>query len=127
MRKTKTYDLSLLIFRVGVATLMLTHGYKKFMKLLEGSTGFADPIGIGETTTFYLAILSEFIAPIFIIIGYKTRLASIFPMMTMLTAALIVHANDPFARQEMPLLYLASFFMIFMVGPGKISLDKYLK
>ncbi len=127
MRKTKTYDLSLLMFRVGVSALMLTHGFKKFMNLLDGAMGFANPIGIGETATFYLAILSEFIAPIFIIIGYKTRIASIFPMMTMLIVALIVHANDPFARQEMPLLYLASFFVIFMVGPGKISLDKILK
>lgn len=127
MRKTKVYDLSLLLFRVGISLSMLTHGYQKLTHLLEGNSSFANPIGFGETFTLYLAILSEFVAPLFVIVGYKARFASVLPFITMIVAALIVHAGDPFAKQELALLYAAAFFIVFMIGPGKISLDRKLK
>ncbi|MEP2770925.1 MAG: hypothetical protein ABJH05_02170 [Fulvivirga sp.] len=48
VRKKYNVDLGLLIFRLIVGGLMLTHGYGKFMRVLEGNFQFANPIGIGE-------------------------------------------------------------------------------
>jgi len=54
----------------------------------------------------------------------KTRLASLPAIATMIVALVIVNINDGFVRQELPLLYLVSFLLIFIIGPGKISVDK---
>jgi putative oxidoreductase len=45
-------------------------------------------------------------------------------MATMLVAAFIVHLDDPFKRKELALLYLVGFLIIFLMGPGKYSVNK---
>ena len=120
-------NIASLIIRLGFSGMMLTHGWGKFNRLLAGETSFADPLGIGETPTFLLAVLSEFIAPIFIITGLKTRFAAFFPTATMFIAAFVVHAEDPWGQQEFPLLFMVGFLAIFLIGPGKYSLDWRLK
>ena len=86
-------NLGFLIQRTGFSVLMLTHGYGKFLRLFEDKIKFSDPIGLGKELSLYLAVLGEFIAPIFIIIGLKTRFFSIFPIITMYVAAFISHAG----------------------------------
>ncbi|WP_339698092.1 hypothetical protein [Algoriphagus aquimarinus] len=56
-------------------------------------------------------------------LGFKTRLATIPLMITMLTAAFVAHAADPFGRKELPLLYFIVFLFILIFGAGKFSLD----
>lgn len=114
----------LLLFRVVISASILTHGSSKAIKLLNGDFSFANPIGIGELPTLILAVIAEVVAPIFIIVGYKTRLATIPAMATMFVAAFVVHLNDGFGRQELPVIYLASFLLISILGPGRISIDK---
>jgi len=103
---------------------MLTHGSSKAIKLFNGDFSFANPIGIGELPTLILAVIAEVVAPIFIIVGYKTRLATIPAMATMFVAAFVVHLNDGYGRQELPVIYLVSFLLISILGPGRISIDK---
>ena len=106
---------------------MLTHGYGKFLRLFEDKIKFSDPIGLGKELSLYLAVLGEFIAPIFIIIGLKTRFFSIFPIITMYVAAFISHAGDPFSRKEKAILFFLGFIIVFICGPGKYSLDFKIK
>ena len=118
-------NISLLILRIVFAGSMLYgHGLSKLNKLIEGDFGFADPIGIGEFPTLILAVISEFLAPIFILIGYKTKFFSFFPAATMFVAAFVVHMGDPFGRVEKALLFLAVFVILMMTGPGKYSIDR---
>ena len=117
-------NITLLITRIIFSLSMITHGYPKLIKLVSENPSFVNPIGIGEIPTLILAVFAEFIAPIFIIIGFKTRIFSFFPIATMLVAAFIVHFDDPFKNKELALLYLAGFLTIFIIGPGKYSLDK---
>ncbi len=119
-----TLHLGLLILRLGFSLGLMTHGYGKFLKVINGNFKFSDPIGIGITPSLILASFGEFIAPIFIIIGWKTRLFSIFPTLTMLVAFTIAHDGDPFSRKEKSLMYLIAFIAIYFTGPGKYSLDK---
>jgi putative oxidoreductase len=123
MKKT-LMNLGLLLMRFGFSAGIMTHGYRKFLKVIQGDFDFADPIGFGSTVSLILATLGEFIAPIFIIIGWKTRLFSIFPIFTMLVAFLIAHDGDPFSRKEKSLMYFISFIVIYFIGPGKYSIDK---
>jgi len=118
-------NIALLILRVVFAGSMLYgHGLGKLNRLLEGNLSFSNPLGIGEIPTLILAIFSEFLAPIFIIIGYKTKFFSFFPAATMFVAAFIVHWGDPFGRVEKALLFLTVFVILMMTGPGKYSIDR---
>ena len=115
---------TLLITRIIFSLSLITHGYPKLMNLLSGSPSFGNPIGIGEIPTLVLAVLAEFVAPIFIIIGYKTKIFTLFPMVTMIVAVFVVHLDDPFKRKELAILYLLGFLIIFLMGPGKYSINK---
>jgi len=118
-------NIALLILRVVFAGSMLYgHGLGKLNRLLEGNLSFSNPLGIGEIPTLILAVLSEFLAPIFIIIGYKTKFFSFFPAATMFVAAFIVHLGDPFGKIEKALLFLTVFVILMMTGPGKYSIDR---
>lgn len=123
MKKT-TLDFGLLLLRIGFAIGLMTHGYGKFIRIFQGDFKFGDPIGIGSTPSLILTAFGEFIAPIFIIIGWKTRLFSIFPAIIMLVAFLIAHDGDPFSRKEKALMYLIAFVALIFTGHGKYALGK---
>ena len=122
---TKNYnDLALAILRIGTSAMLLTHGIPKIDRLFADDIQFGDPLGVGVPTSLTLAIIGEVIAPLFIIFGFRTKLAAIFPIATMLVAFFFVHLNDPFGKQEKALLFLMAFLVIFLAGPGKYSVDK---
>lgn len=105
---------------------MLTHGFPKLIKLFGSEEiVFADPFGMGMATTLALAVFAEFVCSILVIIGLGTRLAAVPLIITMFTAAFVIHAPDPFQRKEMALLYLVIFTVILITGAGKHSLDYY--
>ena len=118
-------NIALLILRLVFAGSMIYgHGLGKLNKLISGDLSFGNPIGIGEAPTLILAVFSEFFAPIFILIGFKTKFFSFFPAATMFVAAFIVHMGVPFGRVEKALLFLAIFTVLMLTGPGKYSIDK---
>ena len=127
MNKKLLSNIGLLIFRVSFAASLMTHGYPKFLKLLAGNTSFPDPLGIGEPTSLILTVFGEFIAPIFILIGLKTRFAAIPPAIAMGVAVFIMHGADPFSKQEHAFLYFAAFIAISLLGGGKFSVDGVMK
>lgn len=122
--KKASLDLGLLIMRIGFSVGLMTHGYGKFLKVVQVNFEFGDPIGIGPGLSLVLAVLGEFVAPILIILGWKTRLATIFPTLTMLVAFVIAHDGDPFSKKEKAFVYLIAFLTLYFTGPGKYSLGK---
>jgi len=123
MKKT-SIDLGLFIMRVGFSVGMLTHGYGKFLKVIQGNFEFGDPIGIGPTFSLILATIGEFVAPILIILGWKTRLMTLFPTLTMLVAFVIAHDGDPFSNKEKAFVYFFAFLTLFFTGSGKYAIGK---
>ena len=123
-----THHFLLLLIRLSVAALMLTHGMPKLNKLIEGGDiKFADPIGLGPTLSLILVVFSEVFCSILIAVGYKSRLATVPLIFTMLVAAFITHANDGIFKQEKALLYILVYIMIILTGSGRFSLDSLLK
>ena len=120
----RSKDLGMLILRVGVSALMLTHGIPKLLKLFNGDFDFPDPIGWGSTISLIAAVIGEAIAPMLIIVGYKTRISAILAAGTMAVAAFIVHAGDPIGTKEKALFYLIAFISIAVMGAGGYSLDR---
>lgn len=117
-------DIGLLILRVGLGAAMLPHGISKLGKILDGNLNFANPLGIGEVPSLFLATFAEFVCAILIIGGFKTRYASIPLVITMAVAAFITHFDDPWGKKEMAFLYLVGFSAVALLGAGKYSIDR---
>ena len=124
MSVSKNYQTGLLVLRVGLSALMLTHGIPKLMNLFQGDMSFGDPLGIGSTLSFILVVFAEPICPILIILGLRTRLAAIPVIITMAVAAFIVHGDDPFSSMEKALMYLVGFTAIALMGGGKYTIKQ---
>lgn len=120
-------SLSLLFLRLIVGGFMLTHGIGKWMMLIgDGPIRFADPIGIGVTTSLALTVFAEVFCSLFLIFGVAVRLAALPLLITMLVAAFIVHGQDGFGKQELPLLYAAILMVIAFARAGKYSIDQWI-
>lgn len=122
----KYTDLGLLILRVSASVLMMIHGYSKIKMLQAGDSKSFSPALLGEnsgTISLILAIIGEFVAPIFIIVGFKTRIAALPAIVTMGVAAFYVHAGAPIADREKALLYFFIFICFLFNGAGKFSID----
>ncbi|HLW31156.1 MAG TPA: DoxX family protein [Aequorivita sp.] len=124
MKNPTLNNIGLLLLRLGFGGIMLTHGIPKLLMLISGDFNFGDPIGIGAPASLVLAVMAEVVFPILVIIGFKTRLAAIPVILTMIIAGFIVHANDPFGVKEKAFLFLIGFLSIALLGPGKYSIDK---
>lgn len=119
-------DFGILILRVGISVLMLTHGYTKLTGFLEGNRSFADPIGLGEQLSYILTIFAEFGCSILLILGLFSRAALIPLIFTMVVVVFIVHGPDPFAKKEHAISFLITYVTLFLTGPGKYSVDSKL-
>jgi putative oxidoreductase len=86
------------------------------MMLLSGKIEFMNFFGIGVKTSLILAVLAEVLCSLFVLMGLFTRFTVIPLIITMLVAVFIVHGNDAFAKQEMALLYLFHYILIFVAG-----------
>jgi len=104
--------------------MLLTHGIPKFQKIINGNLEFGDPLGIGAAPSLFLAVIGEFVCPILVIIGFKTRWMAVPPAITMAVATFIHHAADDFGTKEKALLFLVIFVVIILLGPGKFSADR---
>ena len=124
MNVSITSNIGLALLRIVPSAMLLTHGFPKFQDMLNGDLEFADPIGIGQSPSLFLAVIGLFVCPILIIIGFKTRWFAVPPAITLLVAAFVVHSSDPFALKEKALLYVTFFIAIILLGPGKFSIGR---
>ena len=122
--KSNYTNLALAVLRIGASLMLLTHGIPKIERLFASPVEFPDPLGVGATFSLILAIIGEVVGPLLVLIGYKTKLAAIPPMITMIVALLFIHLKDPFNIKEKAILFLLMFFVIFLAGPGKYSVDR---
>ncbi|OKL38663.1 DoxX family protein [Pontibacter flavimaris] len=126
-QSANSIDVALLIARVGIAALMLGHGLPKLEMLFAADpVQFPEVFGLSATTSLALAVFTEVICSILILIGLGTRLAAIPLIITMLVAVFLVHSADPFAKQELGLLFLLPYVVLLLTGSGKYSLDYLL-
>ncbi len=117
-------DIFLLLVRVAVSFAMLSHGFPKLQKLLDGGEiEFYSFLGLNATISLALVVFAEFVCSIFIILGLFTRWASFFLIFTMAMAAFVIHGADSFEKRELSILYLSVYLLIFAYGAGKFSVD----
>ena len=124
---TSTTDVALLIARIGIAAMMLTHGLPKLGMLFSGGpVQFPPVLGMSAELSLALAVFAEVFCSILILVGFATRLATLPLIVTMLIAALMVHAADPFSVKEVAVQYLLAYVVLLFAGSGRYSIDYLL-
>jgi putative oxidoreductase len=127
MKNNSLPDLGLLLVRLLAGGMMLTHGIPKFDRLFgEGPVKFADPFGLGPEISLGLVLFAEVGCSLLVMIGFKTRWATIPLMITMLVAAFYIHGADPFGEKELPLLFFTLFLSILISGGGRYSVEGWI-
>ncbi len=121
--KSFSTDLTLLVFRVVVSGALMTHGYGKFIRLLEGNIWSRTHLFFNEEISLALVAFAEFFCPIFVAIGFYTRIFTIPIIYTFIIIVFDVHLDDSFSKMEKGLLFLISYLLIFSLGPGNYSVD----
>lgn len=121
------YSVILLAVRIVFGALFLSHGISKWITFNEMTDNFPNPLNIGSTLSFWLAVFAEILCTIGFILGALFRLSLIPMIFTMCVALFIIHANDPLVIKELAMMYLTIFVLMFFSGPGKFSIDGILR
>lgn len=126
----KNEDLAKLLLRVSVGVLMFFHGLHKLNHGLEFIKSTLADAGLPE----FLAsgvILGEVIAPILLIIGFKTRFAALMVAGTMVMSIFLAFRDKLFTLNsfggwivELNVLFLMASLAIFFLGAGKYAVSK---
>lgn len=119
------FGLSVMLFlgRLAFGTMFLTHGLQKMMNFGALKHSFPSIMGLGSSVSLCLAIFAEVFCTLGFITGFLYRLSMIPMIFTMVIAAFVVHANDPFSAKETALLYLFIFIVMYILGPGSFAAD----
>jgi putative oxidoreductase len=121
-------SISLLLLRLGAAGLLFYgHGLGKLANASERASRFADPIGLGPELGFGLVVFAEVVCSALVAVGFLTRLAVVPILIFFLVAAFIQHGADPWPKRELPLLFFTAFLPILLQGPGRYSIDAWLR
>lgn len=119
-------SLLLLALRILFGVLLMSHGVQKWVNCDNMSATFPDPLGVGSSVSLGLAIFAELFCSVGFVFGALYRLALIPMIFTMGMAYFVIHGNDPFATKELAFVYLAVFVLMYITGPGKFSLDRFI-
>lgn len=120
----RNLDLILLVLRIGIALLMLSHGIPKLTILLNGEyTQFPDPMHIGAAASLVLAVFAEVGCSLLLLLGLATRLAVIPLIITMLMAVFVILGDAGLKEKELGLHFLLVYLLLLVAGAGRYSLD----
>ena len=118
-----SFNLATLLLRFALGILMIVHGYDKLVHFNAYKQTFFNFLHLGQTVSLSLSIFAEFFCALFLMIGLFTRLTVIPLIINMIVAVFFVHNSDFFGQGERATLFLAGYFALLLVGPGKASVD----
>ena len=127
---SKFKNTGLLIIRVGVGIMFITHGYPKLMggpDYWEGVGKAMGHIGIHFLPILWglLAALVETLGGVFLIVGFFFRPTALLLAFTMLIATLHhLRSGDALMVASLAIEIGVVFLGLSLVGPGKYSVDK---
>lgn len=127
--KTALLNIGLLILRLSIGGMMLFNGMAKLLRGVDAIKETFFSAGIPEFIA-YAVYLGEIVAPVLMIIGYRTRLAGLLVAITMLVAILTAHAEKILTLNqyggwaiEVLGLYLFGALALCFTGAGKIAVS----
>lgn len=124
----KNKDLGFLIMRLSVGIMMLLHGIAKLIGGIEPIQGMVAAKGL-PTFISYGVFVGEVIAPLLLIIGFRTRLAALaFVLNCIAIIWLGGHSVVSLGQYggwaaELPGLFLFGALALFFTGGGKYAVS----
>lgn len=127
---TRFSDWGILVIRSGVGIVFIAHG---MMKWNVWELQPSEQLSLTMLTILKFLSIAEPLGGIALIIGYMTPLASF--CMALLMAAVIYmkifvwkmsFISEQFTGWELDFTLLCSLVCILFIGPGRISIEKYL-
>ncbi|RZF57976.1 DoxX family protein [Sphingobacterium corticibacterium] len=125
----KQTNLGLLIVRLSIAGLMLLHGVSKLISGLDILPEMLKDVGLPSFLA-YGVYVGEVIAPLLMIIGFRTRLASMIFVINCLFAIFLVHSSEIFSLDgnggwaiELLGLYLFGALALVFTGAGNYAVS----
>ena len=121
-------DFAKLLLRLTCGGILLFHGVHKVFVEIDHIKDILRNIGLPDVLA-YGNIVGEFVAPIFILIGFKTRLAALVVAVNMLFSILLAHSDIIFSVNdyggwmiETNMLFMMTAITLVFTGAGKYSL-----
>lgn len=123
-------DLGRLVLRLVLGGCILFHGYAKLTGGVAGITQMVTAVGLPGFVA-YGVYLGEVVAPLLIIVGWYSRIASLITVINMVFAIALVHRADLFKLAEsggyaleLQALYLFVALALALLGPGRFSINE---
>lgn len=128
-------SLLLLLIRIIWGHQFVISGYAKFIDPDKAIKFFAT-LGLTPNTVYLVAAIELFFGLLFLI-GFASRLAAIPLIVTMISAIALAHShvfanfdfimNPALLVTQAPFPFLIASLIVFVFGPGRISLDGWIK
>lgn len=128
-------NLGRLFLRLFVGIMMLSFCIRQIAHFYEQHLTFPSVLGMTPEASLIVMTAIEGICSLFIMAGFFMRLMILPPFFAMLTAEIYLLKDyvkeAPYLltwQQEgyLPVMFMAIFFFLLLVGPGKISVDYFL-
>lgn len=123
-------DWAVTVLRVVVGVVFIVHGWDKIQMGPDKVAGFFGGAGIPlPALSAYLAMWTEFLGGILLVLGAGTRLVSIPLAFTMVVAFVFVHAKGGFKLPsgfEYVLVLFAALMVTLRNGAGALGVDGLL-
>lgn len=128
-------NLGRLFLRLFVGVMLLHFGVIQWINFEELAPDFPAVMGMSPEVSMTVLIAIEIVCSIFIMIGFMMRIMTIPPFIAMAIAehyllfdylheyGWMLSWHNP---GYLPVMFLAIFFFLLLVGPGKISCDYFL-
>jgi putative oxidoreductase len=123
-------DVGKLLVRVTCGGLLFLHGSHSAIHGIQHVKDMVTNSGLPEFIS-YGNLIGEFVAPLFMIAGYKSRLAALIVAFNMLMTIVIAHRDIAFERNdfggwmiETNVFYLITAIAVFFLGAGRYSLSR---
>lgn len=116
-------ELGLLLIRIALAAVFITHGWLKLSNL-EGTTAFFSSIGLASFWVYVVALV-EFVGGLALLVGFQARLAGWLLAVNMLVAIFLVRFKMGFVGgYEFELVLLLAALGLAFTGPGKYAVSQ---
>ena len=112
----------ILLIRLFFGVMFFIHGLDKMMNFSELSEVYPNVLGFGSYMTLMVTIFCEFCCSLFLIAGLLVRIM-VLPMIAAMAVAFFDVHDAMLPQGELSLIYLVVFVMLYVVGPGKYSID----
>ena len=120
------FNIGLFVLRVGFGCMMVVHGFQKLKIIISGgASSWLNPIGIGSSSSLYLATFAELFCSLALVLGIFTRVSSFILAFTMFIAAFVFLKSSAWVDKELAVLFLIGFLALIFLGGGDYSISSY--